>query len=79
MMEDRERAAQEKLLRAAHDIIGGEIKDRLPEAHDDAQAELNEEKLIVAARNFVHKTSNRKCATGDKDFDDRIYMQVEAP
>lgn len=63
-MNAKELTARENLLRVAHSIIGEEIKDTLPGPHDDAQAEHNEERLIVAARELTDATQSRKCATG---------------
>lgn len=56
--------AQENLLRAAHDIIGESITDRLPGPHDDAGAEVAEERLIIRAREFVSATSRREVIGG---------------
>jgi hypothetical protein len=58
-MNDREQNARERLLRVAHDVIGEEIRDRLPGPTDDASAEYNEERLISAARKFVEETRER--------------------
>jgi hypothetical protein len=63
-MNNKEMMAREKLLRAAHNVIGESILDRHPGPNDDASSEYAEENLIAAAREFVDKISDRQCATG---------------
>lgn len=63
-MNDKQMQAQEELLAVAHSVIGERINDRLPGANDDAQAEYNEERLIVTAREFAAVTREISTATG---------------
>lgn len=65
-MNDKEHKAHEALLRTAHEVLGERIDDSPQGPNDDAQAEYQEEQLIVRARDFVEATQSRDCAIGHR-------------
>lgn len=76
-------AAREKVLAAAHRVMGGRIDDLPPGPHDDAEAEYAEDGLIAAAQELARaKLADRlkRLAGGDaeSDLEKRILRDAAA-